>query len=160
MGCRFSDKVRKTSAPGCGSLLVKGFHGKRILDSKSEAIQTETSGPASEKVCSWDRNRMKQEHFHRSTYVARSSWHLMVFHVRDTLTRVLKHCRSLPERIAPLSSRVVPYVSSGAWQMFHNYLLEGLNCTFGRVVRFFFEILRSCSARASAEASTFTPNHD
>lgn len=74
--------------------------------------------------------------------------------------RVLKHCRCLPERIAPLSSRVVPYVSSGAWQIFHIYLLEGLNCTFGRVVRFFFEILRSCSARASAEASTFTPNHD
>ena len=69
-------------------------------------------------VAVMDRNRMKQEHFHRSTistYVTRSSWHLMVFHVRDRLTRVLKHCRSLPERIAPLSSRVVPYVSSGAW---------------------------------------------
>ena len=40
-------------------------------------------------VAVMDRNRMKQEHFHRSTistYVTRSSWHLMAFHVRDRLT--------------------------------------------------------------------------
>ena len=61
MGYQFLDKLRKNSVLGCGSLLVKGFHGKRILDSKSEAIQTETSGPASEKVCSCRSHAQKQD---------------------------------------------------------------------------------------------------
>ena len=60
-GAIFSDKLRKNSAPGCGCLLLKRFHGKRILDTKSEAIQTETSGPASEKVCNCCSHGQKQD---------------------------------------------------------------------------------------------------
>jgi hypothetical protein len=160
MGCRFSDKVRKNSAPGCGSLLVKRFHGKRILDSKSEAIQTETSGPASEKVCSWDRNRMKQEHFHRSTYVARSSWHLMAFHVRDRLTSCAEALQVFARKD---SSAIFEGCSLCIIRCLANfpYLLAGrFELHLWTSCSFFLEILRSCSARASAEASTFTPNHD